>query len=408
MRKYVIIGNGAAGANAADEIRKLDPECGITIFTEEAYSFYYRPKLSEFLAGKNSMESFTMHNGEYYQNRNIDLRLNTKIDVIDPQKKTVTDSKGVDYSYDELLIAAGAKSNIPPLPGTDKKNIFTMRTIDDTLRLKEAAEKAKNTRNVLLVGGGLLGLEVGKGLIELGLKVEVIEFLERLLPRQMDIDGAAILQAQLEKQGFSFHLGAKVKEVTGKNSAAEGLLLEDGRQLSADLILFSAGIKPNLDLAKSMAQNIVLKIQNSIVVDKHMRTSIPHIFAAGDVAEYNGIPCGIWPVAMQQGKCAGINMTGKDYAYQVVLPSTTLKVAGINLVSTGNIDAENKLKAAVCKNGENYRKIVFGDNGTIQGFIFMGNTDGVKQCTVAMNNSKQVDTLYEEMQKEDFNFNRLM
>jgi nitrite reductase (NADH) large subunit len=413
MKKYVIIGNGAAGANAADEIRKADPEGSINIFTEEAYGFYYRPKLPDLVAGSISLESFTMHDPSFYQEKNIDLHLNTKIVSIHPLEKTIQDSAGRSYPYDELLIASGAESNIPPLPGTNKKNVFALRTAADAIRFQEAAKDAKKVKNVpstLLIGGGLLGLEAGKGILELGLKVEVIEFFDRLLPRQMDSVGAKILQAQLEKMGFSFRLGAKVKEIFGGESAqsdAEGIILESGEQISedriaGDLILFSAGIKPHLDLAKSIG----LEINKSIMVNANMQTSISNIFAAGDAAEFNGMPGGIWPVAMQQGRCAGINMSGGNVAYKPIPPSIKLKVAGINLVSTGNIDAENTLKSAVCKNNEHYRKIVT-ENGLIKGFIFLGNIDGVNQCTAAMNNLKNVDAFFEEMQKEDFNWKML-
>jgi nitrite reductase (NADH) large subunit len=340
-----------------------------------------------------------MHTAEDYQNRNINLHVNTNIVSIDPQKKMIADSERNVFPYDALLIASGAESNIPPLLGTDKKNIFALRTIDDALRLKKAAEK---TNHAILIGGGLLGLEAAKGLIELGLRVEVVEFFDRLLPRQMDKDGAKNLQAQLEKQGFIFHLGAKVKEISGGNDA-DGILLENGEHIPSSLILFSAGIKPNVVLAKSIG----LAINKAIVVDEHMRTNFPDIFAAGDAAECNGMPGGIWPTAMSQGKCAGSNMTGSGSMYQSVPPSTKLKVAGINLVSTGNIDADNKLKSAVYKNNENYRKIVL-ENGVIKGFIFLGNIDGVKQCSAAMNNAKHVDSLYYEMQRKDFDFNKLM
>ncbi len=398
MKNYLIIGNGAAGANAVDELYKADPESSIRIFTEEPYSFYYRPKLPDFLAGKNTLDSFTMHKVKDYQDRNIDLHLSTKIVSIDPQKKIITDSRGNSYPYDALLIAAGAKSNIPPLLGTDKKRIFTLRTVDDALQLKESA---KNAKKVILIGGGLLGLEAAHGLIQLGLTVEVIEFFDRLLPRQMDPQGAEMLQRKLEHQGFSFRLGAKVKEITG-DTDADGIILEDGQHVSGDLILFSAGIKPNLDLAKSIG----MEIDKCIKVDEFMKTSIPGIWAAGDVAEFKGVPSGLWVTAMQQGKCAGINMAGGNYVYKPVPPSTSLKVAGVNLVSAGDIDAESKLKSAGCRHGEDYRKIVM-ENGAIKGFIFLGNTEGVKQCTVAMNNAKPVDSYYEEMQKEDFDFNKL-
>lgn len=398
MKNYIVIGNGVAGANAVEEIRKIDSKNKITIFTEENYSFYYRPRLPEFLAGKITLDKFTMRKIDDYKNWGVDLNLNTKITSIDVDKKTVTNSKGIKYQYDALLIASGANANIPPLPGNNKKNIFTLRSVEDALKLKEAAKSAKKA---ILIGGGLLGLEAGYGLIQLGLKVEVIEFSDRLLPRQMDERGAQFLQKKLESMGFSFRLNAKVKEVTGDDKAS-GIKLEDGKDVNGDFILFSAGIRPNLDLAKS----INLDIDKCIKVDEFMKTSIADIWAAGDAAEFKGIPSGLWTTGLSMGKIAGTNMAGEKTAYKPAAPSTSLKVAGVDLVSTGNIDADNKLQSAICEKGSDYRKIIL-ENGIIKGFIFLGNNNGVKQCTSAMNKAKDVANFFNEMQKAEFDFSKL-
>jgi nitrite reductase (NADH) large subunit len=400
MKKYVIIGNGAAGASALERIRALDPQADITVFSKEKYPFYYRPRLPEFLAGEIALEKFTMHTREQYKQWQVDFRAETEVTAIDLKARAARASDGQKISYDALLLACGAQANIPPLPGADKKGVFSLRRVDDATLLRQAAGQSSSA---ILVGGGLLGLEAGYGLSKLGLKVQVVEFFERLLPRQMDRDGAAMLQAMLEAMGFEFYLGAKSREVSGREQAG-GLVLEDGRELKSSLILFSAGITPDLSLARTLEKD--LRIDKAIVVDEHMRTSIADIYAAGDAAEFGGAPGGIWPVALNQGRVAGANMTGAALTYQPQAPSATLKVAGISLVSVGNVDADGRLPAAVARQDGYYRKIVL-DQGKIAGLIFLGDTAGVRQCQEAMNKGLDVSRHLAALSRRDFDFNLL-
>jgi nitrite reductase (NADH) large subunit len=400
MKKYVIIGNGAAGASALERIRALDPQAGITVFSKEKYPFYYRPRLPEFLAGEIALEKFTMHTLEQYRQWQVDFRAQTEVTAIDPKAKAALTPDGRETPYDALLLACGASANIPPLPGVNKKGVFSLRRVDDAVILRQAAAQ---TSSAILVGGGLLGLEAGHGLIKLGLKVQVVEFFDRLLPRQMDREGAAMLQSILEAMGFEFYLGAKSREVSGREQAS-GLVLEDGRELKSPLILFSAGVTPELTLARSLGQD--LRIDKAIVVDEYMRASIDGVYAAGDAAEFGGMPGGIWPVALSQGRIAGANMTGAALRYQPQAPSTTLKIAGVSLVSAGNIDADGKLPAVVARQEGYYRKIVL-DRGKIAGLIFLGDSAGAKQCQEAMNQGLDVSAHAAALSRRDFDFTLL-
>jgi nitrite reductase (NADH) large subunit len=282
----------------------------------------------------------------------------------------------------------------------NKKGVFSLRRVDDATALRQAAAQ---TPSAILVGGGLLGLEAGHGLIKLGLKVQVVEFFDRLLPRQMDREGAAMLQSILESMGFEFYLGAKSREISGQEQAS-GLVLEDGRELQSPLILFSAGVTPDLTLARSLGQD--LRVDKAIVVDEYMRASIDGVYAAGDAAEFGGMPGGIWPVALSQGRIAGANMTGAALSYQPQAPSTTLKIAGVSLVSAGNIDADGKLQAVVARQAGYYRKIVL-DRGKIAGLIFLGDSAGAKQCQEAMNKGLDVSPHLDALSRRDFDFRLL-
>jgi nitrite reductase (NADH) large subunit len=410
MKRYVIIGNGVAGASALEQIRTRDRDGSVTVFTRETHPFYYRPRLPEYMAGEMPLEKFTMHPLSRYEQWKADLRLGENVVAIDPAKKEVTGEKSGPVPYDELLLASGSSCFVPPVEGSGRSGVFTLRTLEDADAIVASAKK---TGAAALVGGGLLGLEAGHALVKLGLKVEVIELADRLLPRQMDKQGAAMLQDMLSGMGFSFRLNARVKEITGAASgtgdkAAEvgGITLADGSRILCALVLFSAGVRPNLELAVSAG----LATGKAIKVDEYMRTGVPGIWAAGDATECNGQPCGLWTVAMAQGRAAGASMAGELTAYVPQLPGTSLKVAGISLSSAGNIDAEETLTAKrfvrTGTGGSVYRKIVLEDD-VIKGFIFLGSAAGVRECSVVMNQGRHIGKLAKELDREDFDFSRL-
>jgi nitrite reductase (NADH) large subunit len=370
MKKYLIIGNGVAGTTAAQEIRKNDPEGQITMVTEENVPFYSRIMLPNFVSGASQKTDLIVKKEKWYADNNIDIHIGVKIASIDPVKKEAVDTEGKAWSYDSLLLANGSHPFVPPIEGSTKQNVFSLRSFQDAENITNAATKSSK---VTAIGGGLLGLEAAHALVDKGLNVTVVEFFDRLLPRQMDGEGALMLKGMLEKQGFNFKLGAKTKEIQGEG-AVSGVALEDGEVLPSDFVLFSAGVRPNLDLPQALN----LKIDKAVVVDEHMKTSVDDIYAAGDVAEYQGTNFSIWPEAMEQGRIAGANMSGKEESFKLVVPSNRLKVAGIDLASAGNIDADNKLESEVEKTDSIYRKIV-KENGKTVGCIMLGDTKGFLQ-----------------------------
>jgi nitrite reductase (NADH) large subunit len=366
MRNYLIVGNGVAGTTAAEQIRKLDQEGRITIVSEEDFPFYYRMRLPEVVSGEVQAEKLLAKKPEWYREQRIDLRLKTKITGADPSKKELITAGGERLSYDLLLLATGSSSFVPPIQGSNKKGVFTLRSMQDA---RDIVGWAKNVEKVVLIGGGLLGLEVGNGIRKLGKKVSVVEFFPRLLPRQLDVDGAKRLQATMEGMGFSFRLGAKTREIAGEGRVT-GVLLEGGENLPCDMVIISAGVRPN----QSLAKDLDLAHDKGIQVDDRLRTSRPDIYAAGDVVEYKGMVYGIWPASMEQGRIAGINMAGGEEVYKGTTLANTLKVVGIDLASAGEIDAENKFQSRVLSDGGVYKKIVMDQNRVI-GCIMLGDTD---------------------------------
>ena len=266
-------------------------------------------------------------------------------------------------------------------PALTKKRVFTLRTLKDAIEIKKYAEQSKR---VVLIGGGVLGLEVGNSLRKTGHSIFVVEFFPRLLPRQMDKEGAEILKTQMEKMGFAFFLDAKTREITG-DEKVKSIILDDGTIIDCDMVIISAGVKPNAELADKVG----IKGNKGIPVNDGLETEINAIYAAGDIAEHRGICYGIWPAAEEQGKIAGVNMAGGSAIYTGTLPSNILKIAGINLISAGDIDPDKKLESIVQKGSESfiYKKLVIKDN-SITGCILYGNIDNWKKIKKAMDEKK--------------------
>jgi len=388
MTHYLIIGNGVAGTTAAEEIRKRDREGAITIVTDEPFPFYWRLQLNEYISGDLPEERLYARKQEWYKEQGIELKLKTPIQGGDVKEKVVTTRDNQKLPYDRLLVATGSHSFVPPIKGADKEGVFTLRSFQDA---RDIMDWAKNIQDVVMIGGGLLGLEAGNALRKLGKKIRVVEFFPRLLPRQLDIPGAERLQAIMEGMGFSFRLGAKTQEITG-DGGVKGVVLEGGETLPAEMVIISAGVRPNLDLAKALE----LDHDKGIKVDERMRTNQPDVFAAGDVAEFKGIPYGIWPAAMEQGKVAGRVMAGEEAVYKGTVMANTLKVVGIDLASAGEIDVDNKFEAKTITDDEHYKKVVIHNNQII-GCIMLGDTKGFNKITRMMAEKQDVSGIREKL-----------
>jgi len=393
MKNYLIVGNGVAGTTAAENIRKMDREGAVTMVTDEDLPFYYRIRLSEYLAGDLTEQDLVAKGDSWYRDQRIDLKLKTRVMGADAHKKIVRLISGEELSYDTLLIATGSHSFIPPIQGAERKGVFALRSVQDA---RDITAYGREVDEVVLIGGGLLGLEAGNALVKTGKRVMVVEFFPRLLPRQLDVAGAERLQDVLEGMGFSFRLGVKTEAITGEDRV-DGVRLEGGDRLSAKMVIISAGVRPNMELAEPLG----LDRDKGIQVNAQMQTSQPEIYAAGDVAEFNGIPYGIWPAALEQGKVAGTNMAGGQMTYQGTTMANTLKVAGVDLASAGNIDADNELEARVHTDEGIYKKIVL-DQGRVVGCIMLGDTKGFNKITQAIAEKLEISRIKDQPFMEAF------
>lgn len=329
----VIVGNGVAGVTAARTIRENDSKIKISVYTDEDHLYYPRPRLYEVLSGKAKPQEIYMFPEGWYEKNGIKVHLNKKVLGIETAKKELLLEDRLRVNYDKLLLANGARSVVPPIKGVEKAGVFTLRSIKDALTIKKYTKK---TRKAIIIGGGLLGLEFAGSLRKLGQQVEVVEIFPRLLPRQLDQDGATILKDQIETRGINIVLGVKTEEILGKKTVS-GILLDNGKELSSNLVLISAGVKPNTDLAVEAR----IKVDKGVVVDQYLETSVNNVYAAGDIAEVQGRVYGIIPAALEQAKIAAINILEKEKQnYKGTIPSNTLKIAGIDLTSIGIVNPE--------------------------------------------------------------------
>ncbi len=371
--KYCIIGNGPAGITAVQHIRKNDKSGDITVITEEKYPFYYKPKLPAMLAGEVSLDKITLRKPDWYETQKIKVLYETKVEDIDTEEKKIIFTGNKKISYDRLLLANGAYPFIPPVEGLDKdiSGISAFRTADDVYKLDKIIGKINH---VTMIGGGLLALENGYSLIKRGRKVRIIEMVPRLLPRQLDKDGADVLQKKLESMGFDFYLGRQTSRVENRENRVSNVRLDSGEKLKTNLLLVCAGIRPDLTLAEKAG----IKTDKGVVVDEQMRTLAPDVWAAGDTASFEGKPGGLWTVAMQQGQIAGKNMSGENAEYIPEADETKLKVTGVDLVSSGAIDQSQNETALYTSDGV-YRKLFIDNNGHAAGCILLGNTKNDKK-----------------------------
>ncbi len=412
MRQYVIVGSGIAGITAAQSIARADSAAEVHIFGAEPYVYYRRPQLWEFIAGQVKEDDLYFRPAEWYAGRGIHLHLGVRVTALNPAAHRLNLDDGSRVEYDRLLLATGGRSFVPPCEGTDKEGIFSLRTLDDALAIKAYLPPSvppnggdKRGRAVV-IGGGLLGLETARALRASGLDVTVVEFAPYLLPRQLDAEGAEVLQSLLEAQGLRIITGGATEAVLGDGRAAS-IRLQDGRTLPGELVIFSTGIRSETVLA----QTAELDVNRGIVVNERLQTGAADVFAAGDAAEFEGRVYGIIPAAIGQAQVAAANMVEPGSAtYTGTLPSTTLKIAGAELASLGESTVEGdeytQLRHVDLAAGH-YRKFVLRD-GRIVGAILLNDKERVRPTAQLIEREVDVSAHVEHLLDDNFDLKLLL
>ncbi len=399
MKKILIIGNGVAGTFTAQNIRNLDKDIEIEIISQEKYPYYTRVKLPELISEKIKTDDLIVFKEEWYQRNNINTILNKKVKRIHPEEKHVfVEGESGPLSYDKLVIATGSMPNIPPIKNANElvgKGVFTLRTIDNALEIREYI-KNKDVQKAIIIGGGLLGLELAKQIKNCDLDTMVVEFFPRLLPRQLDEESGSLLKEQIEEMGIKIELDAATEEIVG-NDQVKGIRIKDGREFDADLVLIQAGIKTTIELAKEAG----LDVNRGINVNQFLETSAEDVFAVGDCIEYKNQIWGIIPACIEQSKIvANSVLENKTLEYVGTVPKNTLKIMGIDLTSIGMFFPEEQDQDGadweILKNcdtkGNCYKKIVLKDN-QLKGAILYGEKEAVPYVTRNIDSEVNEDEL---------------
>ncbi len=338
-QKIVLIGNGMAGVRCIEEILKIKPESfEVTVFGSEPHPNYNRIQLSNVLQGDTTISDITINDWDWYKENKITLYADETVTNIDTAKKIIYSDKNREVEYDRLILATGSVPFILPIPGADKKGVTAFRNIEDCEKMIEYSKKYKKAA---VIGGGLLGLEAARGLLNLGMKVDVIHLSNCLMERQLDPTAGKLLQKELESQGMNFLLGKQTQEIFGEIDI-EGLCFSDGEEIQADLIVMAVGIRPNTQLALKGG----IPVNRGIIVNDYMETDIPNVYAVGECAEHRGMVYELVAPLYEQGKVLAKKICGVDGdAYEGTVLSTKLKVSGVDVFSAGEIfeDEHNKI-----------------------------------------------------------------
>ncbi len=346
----------------------------IVTFCEEIRPAYDRVHLTEFFSGK-SAEDLSMVTEGFFEDNNIKIHLGDKAVKIDPSKKCVTSAKGEKINYDKLVLATGSYPFVPPISGHDRDNCFVYRTIEDLEAMTAAAKTAKVGA---VIGGGLLGLEAAKALQDLNLKTHVVQFSPRLMPAQLDEGGAQMLTQKIEALGVSVLTGKNTKEISAGNECQHKLVFADGSELETDIVLFSTGIRPRDEIARS--SGIDVGSRGGIVIDDQCKTSDPDIYAIGECALWNEKIFGLVAPGYSMARTVVADLAGKRSPFEGADMSTKLKLNGVDVASIGDAHAQTEGSLVYTyQNGadEIYKRLVVSqDKKTLLGAVLIGDASG--------------------------------
>ena len=359
--KIVVIGHGMVGHKFLESLAlESAPHLEVTVLGEEPRAAYDRVHLSEFFAGK-SAEDLSLVAPGFFEKGNVLLQLNARVVAVDRDTHTVSVAGGEIFTYDKLVFATGSYPFVPPLPGKDRKDCFVYRTIEDLEAMRECGARSKTG---VVIGGGLLGLECAKALVDLGLQTHVVEFAPRLMAVQVDDGGARVLRTKIEELGVTVHTQKNTLEIVDGASATHSMRFADGSHLDADMIVFSAGIRPRDELAK--LAGLALGARGGIAIDDSCLSSDPDIYAIGECAAWNGQLFGLVAPGYDMARTAARHLAGEPASFTGADMSTKLKLMGVDVASVGDPHATAPGARSYQFTDERkqvYKKIVVSDCG---------------------------------------------
>lgn len=377
--RILLIGNGMVGCQfCIDFLAKgLNHKFELTVFGKEAKPAYDRVKLTDY-AREQKLSKITLKDLTWYKKNNIKIHVDEAVISIDRETKTLTTSKDNTYTYDRLVFATGSKPFVPPIPGKENDGVFVYRTCKD---VDQIIDYSKKSRVAIVIGGGLLGLEAANFIKDLGLDTHIIEQADYLMPRQLDHEGSNLFKDIIERKGYELHLGTLVKEIHKLPNGSLSVELSNGDNISTDIVIFSAGVRSNSDLAKDAGLNC--SPSQGIIVNDELSTSEPNIYAIGECVNHRGNLYGLVLPGYKMAKVLVERLLGLDSHFYGADMSTRLKMLGVDVISLG--DALQPYKSIEYKSGNIYRKITHKD-GEIVGAIGVGEWLQAGQIQTAISN----------------------
>ena len=373
-RKLVLIGNGMAGMRAVEELLKLEPDMyDIAVFGSEPYGNYNRILLSPLLAAENTLDEIMLNTVSWYDENNITLHTGKTVTAIDRGRRIVEAGDGTKVPYDKLILATGSEPFIIPVPGVELEGVVTYRDVEDVNKMLAAA---KDFKNAVVIGGGLLGLEAAYGLQKQGMDVTVVHLMDTLMERQLDPAAGALLKASLEERGLRFEMEAQTSAIVG-DKRVKAVRFADNWEIPADLVVMAVGIRPNVELAKSAG----VYCERGIIVDDSMQTYDPRIYAVGECVQHRGDCYGLVAPLFEQAKILANHLAELGYSrYEGSMVSTKLKVTGIDVFSAGDIVGDGDTEAILFQDPAKsiYKKLLIKEQ-KIMGAVLYGDTaDGAR------------------------------
>lgn len=410
MPKYLIIGNSAGGIGAAEAIRELDTGGSIAIVSDEPFPAYSRPLISEYLAGKTSIEKMLYRPEDFYSRSSIEAHLGKRVTGIDLGRHYVELNDGRHLEFEKLLLATGGVPFIPPIDGKWRLGVFTFTTLGDAQRIERYLP---GVGRAVVIGGGLIGISVAEALVHRGVAVTVVELKDRILNVLLDERASAIAQSAVVDAGVRVIVNATVMSIlgrSGEDDAVGRVLLNSGEMIECDMVIVAIGVIPRTDLVAGTG----IKVNRGILVDRFMQTSEPGVYACGDVSEaYDFVfdenrVVPIWPTAYIGGRVAGRNMAGVPTEYTGGTSMNSLKYFGLSIVSAGLVGGlENsnghEIVVGGRPDGGPYRKIVVRDN-RIVGMTFVDDIERSGIILGLMRDKSNVATLKDVLVGDDFGF----
>jgi nitrite reductase (NADH) large subunit len=362
----VIVGNGMAAARLVDELAKTAlGRYAIAVIGEEPRLAYNRVLLSSVLAGETASHDIELRPADWWRDRGVTLKYGCAATAIDVGRRELKIAGEESITYSKLVLATGSTPLRLNVPGAELAGVHTFRDSRDVDLLLTLAAQGKR---VVVVGGGLLGLEAAYGLAKAGAAVTLIHLMDRLMERQLDQPAAELLKSLVERKGIAILLNANTARIVGE-TRVEGVELADGRRIDADAVIFAAGIRPNIALAKDAG----IAVNRGIVVDDHLQTGAPDIFALGECAEHRGICYGLVEPAYEQARVLARHLAGAPAGYHGSVMATNLKVSGVSVFSAGDFIGGEGSEAIVLSDarGGTYKKLVISE-GRLAGAVLVG------------------------------------